>query len=147
MVTRAKIKPLSGYALIEPQEAEEVTASGIVLPDTAQEKPAQGLVLAIGAPTYVEGKEIKPVGYSAACDYHPDLDDPASREQAEGIKARLRDLGWGARGGWDQWDEKRRVFRWEVFGKGKKYSGESKLSEGSALVAAVAKLVNKRSKK
>jgi chaperonin GroES len=45
-----KIKPLAGYALIEPQEAEEVTASGIVLPDTAQEKPAQGKVIAVGGP-------------------------------------------------------------------------------------------------
>ena len=54
-----KIKPLAGYALIEPQEAEEVTASGIVLPDTAQEKPAQGKVLAVGAPGVVEGKEVK----------------------------------------------------------------------------------------
>lgn len=56
----AKIKPLAGHALIEPQEAEEVTASGIVLPDTAQEKPAQGKVLAVGGPALVEGKEIKP---------------------------------------------------------------------------------------
>lgn len=60
MVTKnLKIKPLAGYALIEPQEAEEITASGIVLPDTAQEKPAQGKVIAIGAPTFVEGKEVK----------------------------------------------------------------------------------------
>ena len=51
-MTKAKVnvKPLAGYALIEPQEAEEVTASGIVLPDTAQEKPAQGKVAAIGSP-------------------------------------------------------------------------------------------------
>ena len=51
-MTRSKmnIKPLSGYAVIEPQEAEERTASGIVLPDSAQEKPAQGKVLAVGAP-------------------------------------------------------------------------------------------------
>ncbi len=57
---KMKIKPLAGYALIEPQEAEEVTASGIVLPDTAQEKPAQGKVLAVGAPGMDHGKEIKP---------------------------------------------------------------------------------------
>lgn len=44
------VKPLAGYALIEPEEAEEVTASGIVLPGTAQEKPAQGKVLAVGSP-------------------------------------------------------------------------------------------------
>ena len=55
-----KIKPLAGYTLIEPQEAEEVTASGIVLPDTAQEKPAQGKVLAVGGRALVDGKEIKP---------------------------------------------------------------------------------------
>ncbi|MEX0617257.1 MAG: co-chaperone GroES [Candidatus Woykebacteria bacterium] len=58
--TKVNIKPLSGYALIEPREAEEVTASGIVLPDTAQEKPAQGKVLAVGASTYDHGREIKP---------------------------------------------------------------------------------------
>ena len=57
--TKASIKPLSGYALIEPDEAEEITASGLVLPDTAKEKPAQGKVLAIGSPTYVEGKEVR----------------------------------------------------------------------------------------
>ena len=55
-----EIKPLAGYALIEPQEAEEVTASGIVLPDTAKERPAQGKVLAVGKPALVEGKEVKP---------------------------------------------------------------------------------------
>jgi chaperonin GroES len=44
------IKPLAGYALIEPEGAEEITASGIVLPDTVQEKPAQGKVIEVGAP-------------------------------------------------------------------------------------------------
>lgn len=53
------IKPLAGYALIEPQEAEEITSSGIVLPDSAQEKPAQGKVLAIGNPSLSDGKKIK----------------------------------------------------------------------------------------
>ena len=48
--SKMNIKPLAGYAVIEPQEAEERTASGILLPDTAQEKPAQGKVLAVGAP-------------------------------------------------------------------------------------------------
>ncbi|MEX0622099.1 MAG: co-chaperone GroES [Candidatus Woykebacteria bacterium] len=57
--TSLKIKPLAGYALVEPQEAEEVTASGIVLPDTAQEKPAQGKILAVGKPAVIEGKEVK----------------------------------------------------------------------------------------
>ena len=54
-----KIKPLAGYALIEPQEAEEVTASGIVLPDTAKEPPAQGRVVAVNTPVIVAGHEVK----------------------------------------------------------------------------------------
>ncbi|OGY25056.1 MAG: co-chaperone GroES [Candidatus Woykebacteria bacterium RBG_13_40_7b] len=54
-----KIKPLAGYALIEPQEAEEVTASGIVLPDTAQEKPQQGKIISVGGAAWVDGKEVK----------------------------------------------------------------------------------------
>lgn len=60
---KTKIKPLARYGLIEPQEAEEVTASGIVLPDTAQEKPAQGKVISVGAaikhPDYEEKAEFK----------------------------------------------------------------------------------------
>jgi chaperonin GroES len=59
MSIKNKIMPLAGYALIEPQEAEETTASGIVLPDTAKEKPAQGKVISIGSPAMIEGKEVK----------------------------------------------------------------------------------------
>lgn len=44
-----KVKPLAGYVLVEPQEAETKTASGIILPDTASpEKPSLGKVLAVG---------------------------------------------------------------------------------------------------
>jgi chaperonin GroES len=59
MKKQLHIKPLSGYALIEPEEAEEVTASGIVLPDTAKERPAQGKVLAVGAPIKHPEHEVK----------------------------------------------------------------------------------------
>ena len=34
--------------LVEPLEAEEKTAGGIVLPDSAREKPQQGKVVAVG---------------------------------------------------------------------------------------------------
>lgn len=44
-----KIKPLSGYALIKPEEAVEKTVGGIYLPDNAQERPARGVVIAVGA--------------------------------------------------------------------------------------------------
>lgn len=43
------LKPLADRILVEPLEAEEKTASGIVLPDTAKEKPQQGKVIAVGA--------------------------------------------------------------------------------------------------
>ena len=47
--------------------------------------------------------------------YHPDLEDDRSLGQRERIKKRLRELGYGARGGWDRWDYDRKVFRWEIF--------------------------------
>jgi len=43
-----KIKPLSDRVVVRPKEAEEKTASGIILPDTAQEKPQMGEIMAIG---------------------------------------------------------------------------------------------------
>ena len=43
-----KIEPLSDRVVIKAQEAEEKTASGIILPDTAKEKPQIGLVIATG---------------------------------------------------------------------------------------------------
>ena len=43
-----KLRPLDDRVVVEPLEAEEVTAGGIVLPDTAKEKPQRGIVLAVG---------------------------------------------------------------------------------------------------
>ena len=43
-----KLKPLSDRVVVKPEEAEEKTASGIILPDTAQEKPQMGKVMAVG---------------------------------------------------------------------------------------------------
>lgn len=42
------IKPLEDRIVIEQVEAEETTASGLVLPGSAQEKPQEGKVLAVG---------------------------------------------------------------------------------------------------
>lgn len=47
-VTSNKVKPLSDYALVEPQEKETTLPSGIVIPDTAKEKPQQGKIIAVG---------------------------------------------------------------------------------------------------
>jgi len=42
------IKPLEDRILIQPLEAEQTTASGLVIPDTAKEKPQEGKVIATG---------------------------------------------------------------------------------------------------
>ena len=42
------IKPLEDRILVKTLEAEQTTASGLVIPDTAKEKPQEGEVLAVG---------------------------------------------------------------------------------------------------
>ena len=42
------IKPLEDRILVKTVEAEQTTASGLVIPDTAKEKPQEGEVLAVG---------------------------------------------------------------------------------------------------
>ncbi len=59
---KIKFRPLEDRVLIEPSEAEERTAGGIVLPDTAREKPQRGTVIAAGP-----GKTMKD-GHRAALD-------------------------------------------------------------------------------
>ena len=54
------IKPLADRVLIEPQEAQTQTASGIFIPDTAKEKPQQGKVVAAGPGKKDEPMEVKP---------------------------------------------------------------------------------------
>jgi chaperonin GroES len=47
-MAKVKIRPLDDRVVVEPSEAEETTAGGIVLPDAAQEKPQQGKIVAVG---------------------------------------------------------------------------------------------------
>ena len=42
------IKPLEDRILVKTLDAEQTTASGLVIPDTAKEKPQEGEVLAVG---------------------------------------------------------------------------------------------------
>ena len=42
------IKPLEDRIVVQTLEAEQTTASGLVIPDTAQEKPQEGTVVATG---------------------------------------------------------------------------------------------------
>jgi len=43
-----KLNPLDDRVVVEPLEAEEKTAGGILLPDSAKQKPQRGRVVAVG---------------------------------------------------------------------------------------------------
>jgi len=58
-MANVKIKPLADRVLIQPKEAEEKTASGIIIPDTAKEKPQKGTVVAVGPGTKDEKMDLK----------------------------------------------------------------------------------------
>ena len=45
---KLRFRPMDDRILVEPCEADETTAGGIILPDTAQEKPQRGVVVAVG---------------------------------------------------------------------------------------------------
>lgn len=47
-MAKTNIKPLLDNVLVAPAEAEQKTASGIILPDSAKEKPQMGKVIAVG---------------------------------------------------------------------------------------------------
>ena len=57
---KVNIKPLSDRVLVKPAEAEEKTATGIIIPDTAKEKPMEGEVIAVGP-----GKKDEPMTVKA----------------------------------------------------------------------------------
>lgn len=50
------IKPLADRVVVAPAQAEETTASGIIIPDTAKEKPQRGEIVAVG-----NGKKDEPL--------------------------------------------------------------------------------------
>ena len=59
------IKPLGDRVIVKPLNAEEVTASGIVLPDTVdKEKPEQGEVIAVGPGKRLDNGDIAPMSIS-----------------------------------------------------------------------------------
>jgi chaperonin GroES len=54
------IKPLEDRIVVKPLDAEQTTASGLVIPDTAKEKPQEGEVVAVGpGRRNEEGKRIE----------------------------------------------------------------------------------------
>ncbi len=55
-MANVNIKPLADRVLVEPAQAEQKTAAGIIIPDTAKEKPQKGTVVAVG-----NGKKDEPL--------------------------------------------------------------------------------------
>lgn len=53
------LQPLGDRVLIQPSQAEEKTAGGIILPEKAQEKPREGEVIAVGPGRLLESGERK----------------------------------------------------------------------------------------
>ena len=58
-MAKIKIRPLDDRVVIQPTEAEETTAGGIVLPDSATEKPSQGEILAAGPGKMTDGGDVR----------------------------------------------------------------------------------------
>ena len=56
-MSKLNLRPLDDRLVVEPNEAEDVTAGGIVLPDSAKEKPQRGTVVAIGPGKLLESGE------------------------------------------------------------------------------------------
>jgi chaperonin GroES len=59
------LQPLEDRIVVRASEAEETTASGLVIPDTAKEKPQQGEVLAVGPGRVGDDNERIPVDIAA----------------------------------------------------------------------------------
>ena len=59
-MSKVNIKPLADRVLVQPEAAEETTASGIIIPDTAKEKPMRGTIVAVGS-----GKKDEPITVKA----------------------------------------------------------------------------------
>ena len=53
------LKPLGTRVVVEPKEAETMTAGGLYIPDNAKEKPQQGVVVTAGPGTKDEPMEVK----------------------------------------------------------------------------------------
>ena len=56
-----KFRPLHDRVVVERLEAEEKTASGIIIPDSAQEKPMQGKIVAAGSGARDETGKLVPL--------------------------------------------------------------------------------------
>ena len=62
----SEVRPLDDRVVVEPLEAEEKTAGGILLPDTAKQKPQRGRVLAVGPASCSTAASARAVAVSRA---------------------------------------------------------------------------------
>ena len=59
------IRPLEDKILVQANEAETTTASGLVIPDTAKEKPQEGEIVAAGPGARDESGKLVPLDVKA----------------------------------------------------------------------------------
>ena len=59
------IKPLEDRIVIKQVEAEQTTASGLVIPDTAKEKPQEGEIVSVGTGSKAEDGKVTPLDVKA----------------------------------------------------------------------------------
>jgi len=59
------LEPLEDRIVVRPNDAEQTTASGLVIPDTAKEKPQQGEVLAVGPGRRSDSGDLIPMDVAA----------------------------------------------------------------------------------
>src|SRR6267154_2476305 len=66
--TKVVLKPLEDRIVVRTLEAEQTTASGLVIPDTAKEKPQEGEVLAVGHGRFA-GRRARPIHGNLRCSW------------------------------------------------------------------------------
>ena len=85
------IKPLEDRVVVKTNEAEQKTASGLVIPDTAQEKPQEGTVVAVGPGRFDDGVRVPmdiKVGDVVLYSKYGGTEVKASGEEYLGLSAR-----------------------------------------------------------
>ena len=53
-----KLAPLEDRIVVQANEGDQTTASGLVIPDTAKEKPQEGSVVAVGPGKFEDGVRV-----------------------------------------------------------------------------------------
>ena len=59
--TKVALQPLEDRVVVQANEAEQTTASGLVIPDTAKEKPQEGPYIAVGPGPFSDDNERVPM--------------------------------------------------------------------------------------